>query len=240
MSNESSIYLPEYSVDRDYSRPVQWTADGSNWIEYDLTEQKTVSGVFFGNHNLPQSGFSMTVKVGNSSPASTSVGTPAWTRKGVMVPFTSGSYRYVRIEFASTQPDDYPNPQAGEIVIGERVVLPRGVRFGEKRHIVQEGINNRTNRGRRYGLELYRLERIEVTFRYPETEKSSFLTWWEAMEGMLDPFVWCPVDGGTEGIYVAIEDEGFLPNELPEQALDPVNEHSLVLMEEGLGGEILQ
>lgn len=240
MSNESTLYLPEYAVDRDYARPVQWTADGSNWIEFDLTESLAVSGVFFGNHNLPQTGFTMSVKAGNSPAPSTVVGSPSWTRKGVMVPFTSANYRYVRIEFSSTQPELYPNPQSGEIVIGERVVLPRGVRYGEKRHIIQEGINERTNRGKRYALELYRLERLEVTFRYPESEKSSFLTWWEGVEGMLYPFVYCPVDGGTEGLYVAIEDEGFMPDELPEQALDPVNEHRLVLMEEGLGGEILQ
>lgn len=238
-SNESSLYLPEYAVDRDYARPVKWTADGSNWIEFDLTDSLEVDSLFFGNHNLPQTGFSMSVKGGASPTPTTVLDSPVWREKGVLASWTAGNYRYIRVEFSSTQPTLYPEPQAGQIVVGKRVVLPRGVRFGENRQVTQAGINRRTNRGKRYAIELHRLERFEIAFRYPESERASFLSWWETMEGMLYPFVWVRQDGGTEGVYVAIDEMGFVPQELPEQATDPVEDWKLVLMEEGLGAEIL-
>lgn len=237
MSNESAVHPPANSVDRDFASVIQWTADGSNWVEYDLVDAQNIDGVFVGNHNFASGSFAMTIKVGNSSPASTTVGTPAWAEKDIFLPFTSGSYRYVRIEHTTTQPTDVL-PQAGQIVIGDRTVLPRGIRFGEKPHQIQEGVLNRTNRGKRYALELYQIERRAYSFRFPESEMASFFAWWEAVRGMLDPFVWCPVDGGTEGLYVAIEDEGFLPDELAEQALDPVLDWRVTLAGEGRGGEI--
>jgi len=240
MSNADTVYPSEYAVDRNYEAPVGWSTDGSNWIEFDLTASLDCSALFWGNHNQPQSGFTFTVKGGASANPSTVLHSPSWTEKGILASWTQAAYRYIRVEFSSTQPTLYPKPQTGEIVIGERVVLPRGVRFGERPHILQAGVFDRTNRGKRYPLELHRLERREYTFRYTESEKANFLTWWKALEGSLYPFVWVPVDGGAEALYMSIEEPGFLPNELPEQAPEPVYEHKLALIEEGLGGAILR
>jgi hypothetical protein len=237
-SSQDSANPAANTVDGDFASVLRFTSGASNWLEYDLVAQYPVSAVFLGNHNfISGSGGGVTIKAGNSPAPSTVVASPEHRAESMVGLFTEASYRYIRIEISDLQAGADVT-QLGEVVIGARVQLPRGVRHGEKPHQVQEAIVERTNRGKRYALEMFQLPRREYTFRFPQTELATFRTWWDAVGGVLDPFVWLP-ENGAECYYMSIEDQGFLPDELPEQAAVPVLDYKVALIGESIGAEIL-
>ncbi len=102
-------------------------------------------------------------------------------------------------------------------------------------------IRERTNRGRRFAIELFQLEKRTHQFRFPESERAQFLAFWKAVNGSLDPFVWVEDDEAldpAESLYVTIDDQGFFPKELAEPAPDAVFDYSMTLIEESVGAEI--
>ncbi len=102
-------------------------------------------------------------------------------------------------------------------------------------------ILERTNRGKRYALELFQLERRVYSFRFLDSERALFKSFWEGVNGSVDPFVWIEndlEDDPADSLFVSIEEPGFDPQELDEPATDSFFDYSLTLIEEGLGGEI--
>lgn len=235
LSGEDSVYDRTGLFDRDFARPLRFLSGGSNFVELRLLSP-SYDGIFIGNHNLVDSA-TVTVKAGSSPNPSTVIDTPAWSRKNIISKPALQTNEYVRIEITDSQPAGTVT-EIGELSIGARVVLPRGIRFGRAPHIRQQMVKERTNRGKRYALELYRYVRREYSFRFLESELALFEQWWEAVNGAIDPFPWLEDDAGTEALYMFIESEGFTPQELSEQAAEAVLEYSVVLEEAGLGAEI--
>ena len=237
-STQDADYPVANLVDADLASRFKFTSGSGGWVEFDLVEAQQISAVYLGNHNFQSgSGFAVTIKAGSSPNPSSTVATPEWREESMVGTFTAASYRYVRITITDLQTGDDVT-ELGEVVIGLRVQLPRGIRYGEKPHQVQEGIVERTNRGKRYALELYQLPRREYQFRFPLSELAQFRAWWDAVGGMVDPFVWLPANG-AECYYMSIEDQGFLPDELAQQAAEAVYDYSVALIGESIGAEIL-
>jgi hypothetical protein len=237
VSTEDSVYTKENLYDQDLANPFKMTT-GGGWIEFDLTSSQSIDGVFIGGHNFVQSGFSCSIKAGASPSPSSVIATPSWADRYMIATFSAASYRYVRIEITDAQ-DTGDVTEIGQVVIGDRQVLPRAIRFGRKPHILQTGVIDRTNRGKRYALENYRLEQLTYEFRFIESELATFRAWWEAVGGVLYPFVWMEDNSVDEALYMSIEDEGFLPQELPDLANEAVLDYRVVLTEESVGAEIV-
>lgn len=235
-SSEDSAYPVENLSNGDQSNPFRFTSGASNSLVIDLGEELQVSGILFANHNFVSTA-TLSVKAGTSPSPSTVVDSPAWAETYILSRFTEGTYRYITIELTDAQ-DAGDVTEIGELVIGLRVELPRGVRFGAAAQIMQEGIKERTNRGRRYALELYQLQKRIVSFRYPESEEAQFLAWWNAIGGFVDPFVWIEDNDVAAAIYASWDGMGFLPQELSDQAAEPVLELQATMIEESLGAPI--
>ena len=119
--------------------------------------------------------------------------------------------------------------------------LPRAIRFGFTPGIRQDMVIERTNRGKRYALELFRLENRSYEIRFLESERQQVLDFWESINGSLDPFVWIENESEAdpaESLFVSLENAGFFPKELSDPAPDAVFDWAFKIIEEGLGAEI--
>lgn len=237
VSSEDPSFPKGNLIDGDYSAPFRFNSLVGGTIEIDFLTAITFDTVFLGNHNFdPAAG--VTIRVGASSPPTTVVDTPAFRLKNIVSLLGSQTFRFLEISIIET---NTAPTEIGELVVGVRTILPRGIRFGFTPGIQQQIIRERTNRGKRYALELFELERRQYSFRFPESERAQFLAFWEAVNGSLDPFVWIENESEAdpaEALFVSLETEGFNPSELDEPADDPVFDWDVTMIEEGLGGEI--
>jgi hypothetical protein len=237
VSSEDPGFPKENLIDGDYSAPFRFAGLLGGTIEIDFLTAVTFDTVFLGNHNFDPTAV-ITIRVGSVSPPTTVVDTPAYRVKNIVSKLTSQSFRFLEIEVADA---NVALTQIGELIVGVRTVLPRGIRFGFTPGIQQEIIRERTNRGKRYALELFELERRQYSFRFPQSERAQFQAFWEAVNGSLDPFVWIENESEAdpaEALFVSLETQGFDPSELDEPMGDPVFDWDVTMIEEGLGGEI--
>jgi hypothetical protein len=237
VSSEDPTFPKENLIDGDYSAPFRFNSLTGGTIEIDFLTAVIFDTVFIGNHNFDPTA-AVTIKVGDVSPPTLLVASPGFREKNIVAALSTQSFRFLEVGIADANSS---LTQIGELVVGVRSVLPRGIRFGFRPGIQQEVIQERTNRGKRYALELFELERREYSFRFPESERAQFLAFWKSVSGSIDPFVWIENDSQAdpiESLFVSIETAGFDPQEDSEPASDPVFDWSVTLIEEGLGGEI--
>lgn len=234
---EDVNFPKENLINGDYSNPFRWSSLTGGVLEVDLLTPKIFDSVFIGNHNFDPAS-TVTIKVGATSPPGTTIDLPAFKEKNIISKFATQTFQFLSVEVIDL--NSAPT-QIGELVLGLRTVLPRGIRFGFQPGIEQEMILERTNRGKRYALELFQLERRSYSFRFLDSERALFKSFWEGVNGSVDPFVWIENDLETDpadSLFVSIEAPGFDPQELDEPATDSFFDYSLTLIEEGLGGEI--
>ncbi len=237
VSTEDPVFPKGNLIDKDYSNPFRFTVTTGGTIEIDFLTAVTFDGVFIGNHNFDPS-VAVTIRVGAASPPTTLVDSPAYRVKNMLAKPASQTFRFLEVSIVDAGASI---TEIGELVVGVRQALPRGIRFGSTIGIQQELIRERTNRGRRFAIELFQLEKRSYQFRFPESERAQFLAFWQGVNGSLDPFVWAENDAEVdpaESLYVTIDDQGFFPKELNEPAPDAVFDYSMTLIEESVGAEI--
>ena len=237
VDSEDSAFPKENLIDGDYSAPFRFAVTTGGIIDVDFLTALTFDSVFLGNHNF-NSGVVVTVKVGASFPPTTVVDTPGFRAKNILSRFSSQTFRFLRVEIVE---GNTANTEIGEMVVGVRTVLPRGIRFGFTPAIQQEVILERTNRGKRFALELFQLERRTYSIRFPDSERAQFLAFWNGVNGSLDPFVWIEDDDAVdpaEALFVSFDEPGFRPKELTDPAADSVFDWTFTLIEESVGAEI--
>lgn len=234
---EDANFPKENLIDVDYSNPFRFNSLIGGIIEIDFLTPQIFDAVFIGNHNFDPTAV-VTVKVGATSPPGTIIDTPAFNLKNIISKFASQTFQFLSVEVIDS---NFAPTQIGELIVGLKTVLPRGIRFGVTPAIEQEMVLERTNRGKRYALELFTLERRTYSFRFLDSERAAFRSFWDGANGSVDPFVWIENDSQpdpAESLFVSIETPGFTPQELDEPATDSFFDYTLTLIEEGLGGEI--
>lgn len=236
VSSEDAAFPKANLADGDFANPLRFTSGASSDIEIDFLADRTFDALFIGNHNFDPAA-TLTVKAGAVSPPTTVIDTPAFKAESIISKFAQQTARFLRLEIVDAQPGGGVT-EIGELVSGLRTVLPRGIRFGSQIHIAQESIRKRTSRGKRYALELHRLPRRSYTFRFLQSERQQFLNWWEAARGNLDAFVWLEDNAKDEALFVSFDADGFLPDEMPDQAAAPIIEWPVTLVGEGTGAVI--
>lgn len=238
VSTEDAAFPKGNLIDKDYSNPFRFTVTTGGTIELDFLTDVTFDSVFIGNHNFdPAAAF--TIKVGAASPPTTLVDSPAYREKNIIAKFDSQTIRFLEIGITDVGANI---TEIGELVVGLATVLPRGIRFGKTPGIRQEVILERTNRGKRYALELFELERRIYTIRFLESERAAVLAFWKGINGSLDPFVWVEDNNQAdpaEALFVSLENPGFFPKELTDPAPDAVFDWQFTIIEEGLGAAIV-
>ncbi len=237
VSSEDPSFPKENLIDGDYSAPFRFNSLTGGTIEIDFLTPVTFDTVFIGNHNFDPT-VGVTIKVGATSPPTTLVDSPAYRAKNIVSKMASQSFRFLEIGIADA---NVGLTEIGEVIVGVRTILPRGIQFGFTPGIQQETIQERTNRGKRYALELFQLERRSYSIRFLESERAQILAFWDASRGSIDPFVWLENESEadpSDSLFVSFETQGFDPEELDEPANDPFFDWSFTLIEEGLGGQI--
>lgn len=237
VSSEDPVFVKENLFDRDFSNPFRFNSLTGGTIEIDFLQPVTFDSVFIGNHNFTPAA-SVTIKVGVASPPTTLIDTPAFRAKNIISLFATQSFRFLEVGIAD---GNSVLTEIGELVVGLKTTLPRAIRFGKTPGIRQDVVTERTNRGKRYALELFRLENRSYTIRFLESERQQVLDFWEAVEGSLDPFVWIENQDEpdpADSLYVTLEEPGFFPKELTDPAPDAVFDWAFKIIEEGLGAAI--
>jgi len=237
VSSEDIVFVKENLIDGDFSNPFRFNSLTGGTIEIDFLQTVTFDSVFIGNHNFDPTA-TLTIKVGAASPPTTLVDSPAYRAKNIIALFPTQSFRFLEVGISDS---NLSLTEIGELIVGLKTTLPRAIRFGKTPGIRQDTVIERTNRGKRYALELFRLENRTYTIRFLESERQQVLDFWEAIEGSLDPFVWIENEDEpdpAESLFVSLETPGFFPKELTDPAPDAVFDWSFKIIEEGLGAEI--
>ncbi len=237
VSSEDAVFVKENLIDGDYSKPFRFNSLAGGTIEIDFLAPKIFDTVFIGNHNFGLAA-AVTIKVGASSPPTTLVASPTFREKNITALLATQTFQFLEVGIADS---NTKQTEIGELIVGVRTVLPRAIRFGKVPGIRQEAIVERTNRGKRYALELFELENRTYQLRYLETERQQVLDFWKSVNGSIDPFVWIEnvsQADPVESLFVSFEDPGHFPQEMSDGAPDPVFDWSFKLIEEGLGAAI--
>lgn len=237
VDTENEFFPKENLIDGDYSAPFKFESLIGGVIDVDFLIPTTFDSVFLGNHNF-DSGVGITIKTGGVFPPTNVVATPGFREKNILAKLATQVFQFLRIEIVDS---NITLTSIGELVVGVRTILPRGIRFGFSPSIRQEVVLERTNRGKRFALELFELERRTYSFRFPNSERAQFLAFWKAVGGSVDPFVWMEdeeADDPAEALFVSIEEPGFNPKELTDPAADSVFDYSFTVIEESVGAEI--
>ncbi len=164
----------------------------SPWIDY--------NSVFIGNHSLTSTG-TIEILGGTSSPAATSLATPAWREKNLWAAIgTQTSRTYIRVTL--TQSDGTSIPiELGELVIGPRVALPRGVDWIMPKSEEEVGVRQISRGGAVVGEYIFgRFNTLQPQFQFPESDYAAFRTWHRNTVG--SPFVYIPDVDTSEAYYV--------------------------------------
>jgi len=237
VDTENEFFPKENLIDGDYSAPFKFESVSGGVIDIDFLVPTTFDSVFLGNHNFAF-GATVTIKTGGVFPPTNVVATPGFREKNILAKLVTQTFQFLRIEIVASTAG---LTQIGELVVGVRTILPRGIRFGFSPSIRQEVVLERTNRGKRFALELFELERRSYTFRFPDSERAQFLDFWRGVGGSVDPFVWMEdeeADDPAEALFVSIEEPGYNPKELSDPATDSVFDYSFTVIEESVGAEI--
>jgi hypothetical protein len=237
VDTENEAFPKENLIDGDYSAPFRFESLTGGVIDIDFLLPAVFDSVFLGNHNFDPS-VGITIKVGATFPPTTVVDTPGYREKNILSKLPTQIFQFLRVEIIDSNTE---LTQIGEMVVGVRTILPRGIRFGFSPSILQEVVRERTNRGKRFALELFELERRSYSFRFPDSERAQFLAFWKGVGGSVDPFVWMEdeeADDPAESLFVSIEEPGYNPKELTDPATDSVFDYSFTVIEESVGAEI--
>jgi hypothetical protein len=235
-SSEDAAFPKSNLLDNDIANRFKFTAGGSGqFVEFDILSAQSIDRVFIGNHNLDPTAV-VTVKAGLSATPTTVFDTPTF-RAGNMLARGTATAQFIRIEIDDAQPGGGVT-QLGLVRVGLRTIFPRNVRFGVAPQTQQQVLRRRTNGGKSYRLQQFELERRRYTLRFKNSERATVRAWWDAIRGQVDSFVWMDEDG-EEALFVSVEEAGFLPEELPEQAPDAILDLPITVIEEGAGVEIL-
>ncbi len=237
VDSENESFPKENLIDGDYSAPFKFDSLTGGVIDIDFLSPITFDSVFLGNHNFDPT-VTITVKVGGVFPPTTVIDTPGFREKNILSKFSTQNFQFLRVEIGDS---NVGLTSVGEMVVGVRTILPRGIRFGFSPSIRQEVVTERTNRGKRFTLELFELERRTYTFRFPDSERAQFLAFWKGVGGSVDSFVWMEDEEAVdpaESLFVSIEEPGFNLKELTDPALDSVFDYRFTVIEESVGAEI--
>lgn len=237
VSSEDLVFVKENLIDGDFSNPFRFNSLTGGTIEIDFLQTVTFDSIFIGNHNFDPTAV-VTIKVGAASPPTTLIDTLSYRAKNMISLVASQSFRFLEVAVADANTG---LTEIGELVVGLKTTLPRAIRFGKTPGIRQDAVIERTNRGKRYALELFRLENRSYQIRFLESERQQVLDFWEAVNGSLDPFVWIENEDEpdpAEALFVSLETPGFLPKELTDPAPDAVFDWNFKIIEEGLGAAI--
>jgi hypothetical protein len=226
-------------VDTILAKPFKFIVTTGGYIEADLGSTQSFNTVALLGHNLLAVG-SGTVKAGASANPSTTVGTLVYRASDLWCNVGAQSARYVRVTFTDTNTE---NSFIGELVIGQRVALPRAAKWGIEPSREEMDIVNSTIRGVDYVNKLFGRERFMVTFRFPESERASFKALHTAVGGKLLPFLWLPNPATSADCYYMRKESDFKPA-IAGTGMDGASialwyDYTLELMEESHGAFVL-
>ncbi len=205
-----TVYLDDYINDEILATTTRFTGLGGH-VTFDISASPFVdyNTVFIGNHNL-NTGGSFNVYTGTSLLSLGFVNLATLTANGVKNTWIAlGSQtpkNYVQVQIVPPSLMTYA--EAGEIVIGPRVLLPRACTWDGDEIQENTGITNETLGGVEWDYELSHYGMIQPKFIFPQSERAAFLAFSDAVERT--PFVYIPDVDRTTAYYVK-KDRGFKP-----------------------------
>lgn len=232
-STEDSDFPLENLFDRDLGKPFKFTLTTGGWIEFDFGSAVDLDSVAILNHNF-DSTVTVTITAGNTPNPGSTVGTPSYRARGIWSDVGTQNVRYVRITIVDS---NSVQTGIGQIVIQERLELPRAHRYGKTPGRERADIFHETIRLKSYVYALgYRNVR-DYVWRVLETELANFDTWDDAVEGRLYPAVFIVDTSGTEVLYVR-KQRDYRPNELTDPMDVSGYDYRIELREESHGVEL--
>lgn len=240
VSTEDAAYPKANLQDRVLAKVFRGTSASALNIELDFGASVQLDTWMLGNHNI-DSGATVLVKSGASSPPSTTTHTFTWRALDMVGRFTPTSARYWAVDISGAAAG--APLQIGWMPVGAGVALPRTFRYGVQPAREEHRIGHETNAGVRWRFRLFGRDRFRYPFRFPDEELAAFRALHDAVDGDRLPFVWIP-DQDLADVYVVRKDQDFEPTEIANQAgrfnstVQAIYDYMLTVTSESRGLEV--
>lgn len=237
-SSEDADYPAENLIDLQAAKVFRAAAAGAITILIDFGSAVAADTVAIINHNLA-AGATITLKADNSSPPTTTRVSPAYRQHDIWGAFTDPSVRYYLLTLSGAGSSPV---QIGQLLIGNRVALPRARRIASGYRPAQgrSNITGETYAGLLWSYHLYSRKMLNPSFRVASQAELDILAGLDAAAyGNHYPFVYIPETAAVNCYYVRKE-LGFEPEEIERIAGGNLaHDYQMTLVEESRGLEIL-
>lgn len=232
-STENAVYPAEYLYDHQSARVFRGTSQTALSILIDMGAAISADTVALVNHNLT-SGATLSIKAGATSPPSSVVATPTYRAHDLWKGFTATAARYwlLTITDANSAPI-----QIGQLLIGSRVVFPRGRRIGNYQPRTERTIiSGETYGGASYHYPVNSRKTFNPSWRVLLSELAIFETLESAVIGSTYPWLYIK-DISAAACYYVRKEPSFEPTEA-DKSTEPVMDYQMTLREEPRGLEV--
>lgn len=232
-STEDDAYPAEYLIDHQAARVFRGTSQTALTILIDFGVAISADTIALVNHNLT-SGATLSLKAGATSPPASVVATPTYRAHDLWKGFTATAARYWLLEIADANSAPI---QIGQLLIGTRVVFPRGRRIGNYQPRTERTIiSGETYGGASYHYPVHSRKTFNPTWRVLLSELAIFETLESAVIGSTYPWLYIPEITAAACYYVRKE-PSFEPTEF-DKSTEPVMDYQMTLREEPRGLEV--
>jgi hypothetical protein len=232
-STEDAAYPAEYLIDHQAARVFRGTSQTALSILVDMGASVSADTIALVNHNLTAAA-TLSLKAGATSPPSSVVATPTYRAGDLWKGFTATAARYWLLEITDANSAAI---QIGQLLIGTRVVFPRGRRIGNYTPRTERTIiSGETYGGASYHYPVHSRKTFNPSYRCLLSELAIFETLESAVYGSAYPWLYIPEITASDCYYVRKE-ESFEPTEA-DKSTEPVMDYQMTLREEPRGLEV--
>lgn len=207
-------------------------------ILINLLAAMTADSIAIVNHNFTNAA-AITLKAGAGNPPTTVAAILSYREHDLWKAFASTSARYWLLTVTDTNALPF---QIGQLVLGERIGLPRARRIGEgyRPSVKRHTISGETYAGVLWNYHVHQRKQFNPSFRVAdETEEALFRDLDAFVYGNLRPFLYIPDVSGSD-CHCVRKEMDYEPSEYAERTAGPGKVHNYVmnLVEESRGLDI--
>jgi hypothetical protein len=238
-STEDSLYTLANLYNLRPAIPFRFTVGTGGWIEIDTLGSKNYDTLALIGHNLLSTA-TVEVKVGASSPPTTTVGTPVWNDKRMWIDLGAQTARYVRVTITDA---NGVATKVGELILHNRTTTPRARRLGQTPAIARSQIAMMTQHLLPWVYTRGVINQWNFAFRVVGlTEEQQMRDLDAAVEGSEIPYLMIEdVDMEPDHSFFGRKEPGYAPVELSDlvgPAEEQVFDYLMLFTEDSLGRSI--
>jgi hypothetical protein len=211
-SSEHPIYGVDNLIDEVAGYTFRFASAGGGSIDYEFSEATNADTFAVVNHTISESA-TIQLNLGGSPEDVRAV---EWRERDIWVDLGSAAPERLTL----TVSDPANDVEIGQLVLGNRIVLPRARRWGMGRSIERGEIAHETVRGVLWVYRLWEEPARRYAWRVMLDELATIEAFNLAVEGRLRPFLWIEDTAKAECFYARLLNSRFEAVEIPDAGIE--------------------